>query len=122
MVKDGVSLNDVITKCKFVRDQRAHVEKMVKLLNNEFQPSYDVPDTKYDCRLLETLTEETATPSSTIEKLLEIDNLKKRLEKQIEMEINGEIKVLNIAKQNISSPNITHWVNFKIFLIHKFYE
>lgn len=110
MEKDKISINDVITKSVFVQDQRKFVEKMVKLLNENFQPVYDLPDTKYDCTLLNNLTEESATPKSTIEGLLTYDDLEARLKKQIKIETEGQITIRNISKENKTTNDENYFV------------
>lgn len=112
MIKDDISLNDVTTKSLFMSDQRLLVEKMAKLLDNQFEPVFEEPDTSYDCRLLKDLSKDDGTPSSTIEGLLTMDDLKSRLEKQIEMEIDGQVVVKNIAKSKLSKESVDYWVRF----------
>ncbi|OXU27705.1 hypothetical protein TSAR_015466, partial [Trichomalopsis sarcophagae] len=97
MQNDRISLNDVMTKTTFVRDQRLFVDKMVKLINSEFEP-----------RLLENMTDVNNTPSSSVVDLLTTKEIERRLKKQIEMEIDGQVTVRNIAKKN-STQNVNHW-------------
>ena len=79
MLSDQISLNDIMTKSIFLRDERVYAEKMVKFLNSNFNPIYKISDKSYDCNLLRNFNEENATPSSTVENLLTISDLKKRL-------------------------------------------
>lgn len=120
MIGDGISLNDVITKSVFVRDQRAFVQKMVKLLDDQFVPIYKLPDTRYDCRLLQRLSEETATPASPIEGLMTLSEIEDRLKKQMAVEIDGQVTVRNISIQNASMKNFTHWVSFRFHFFYQF--
>ncbi|XP_031781389.1 DNA-directed RNA polymerase, mitochondrial isoform X2 [Nasonia vitripennis] len=108
MQNDRISLNDVMTKTTFVRDQRLFVDKMAKLINSEFEPRYGMIDTTYNCRLLENMTDVNNTPSSSVGELLTTKEIERRLKKQIEMEIDGQVTVRNIAKKN-STQNVNHW-------------
>ncbi|XP_023247852.1 DNA-directed RNA polymerase, mitochondrial isoform X2 [Copidosoma floridanum] len=110
MRNDNVTLNDIVTKSIFLRDQRKYVENTVKLLNKDFQPVYDdILDTTYDCRILEKLSEDSATPSSTVGKLLSLSDLETRLHKQIKTEMEGHVTVKNISKKNSSVKNDAFW-------------
>ncbi|XP_058805084.1 DNA-directed RNA polymerase, mitochondrial isoform X3 [Phymastichus coffea] len=111
MIKDGISFNDIITKSMFFHDQRVFVEDVIKLLGNQFKPTYSTPDTRYDCRLLERLNEEETTPSSTVEGLLKLSDLEDRLKKQIKAEIDGELVVKNISKQKVTSHSVKFYRN-----------
>lgn len=112
MTSDNISLNDVWTKSFYIFDERSLVEKMVKLLNDRFEPTYEFPDISYDCRLLENFSKNNGTPSSTVYGLLNKIDLKDRLEKQIQMEIDGQVTVQNIVKPKVSKESLDYWVRF----------
>ncbi|XP_023314226.1 DNA-directed RNA polymerase, mitochondrial [Trichogramma pretiosum] len=105
MLIDNISLNDVITKSIFLNDQKSYVDKAAKLLDPNFIPTYEFPDTSYNCKLLQKFDETSATPSSTVDNFT-IDELKIRLEKQIEAEINGLVSVKNIALHKDPDRNV----------------
>lgn len=111
MVKDNASFNDVMTKSVFVRDQRTIVENVVKLLDERFEAIYNKPATSYDCRLLDTLKQEDATPSCTAEGLLQLSDYEDRLKKQIKAEIDGQVVVENISRRKITNHNVKFYVS-----------
>ncbi|KAJ8672843.1 hypothetical protein QAD02_004103 [Eretmocerus hayati] len=111
MAKDGISTNDVWTTSVFVLDQRKYVEEMILLHDDKFRPSYPVPDLDYDCRLLKNLDQATATPSSTVHGLLSLNDFKDLVEKQIEMEVHGQVTVRNISQKSLHAHNVLPWRN-----------
>lgn len=112
MSKDNVTLNDILTKSVFIKNQRQIVQAMVKLLDKQFVPKYEELDKSYNCKLFNHIQRENTTPKSTVESLFHIDDLKERLKEQLKAEISGQVIVKNISNQNFSNKKIQHWVNF----------
>lgn len=53
----GISLNDIMDKSKFMRDQREYVLCAIRRVQSSFTPKYTPPDLSYSNKLLETLNE-----------------------------------------------------------------
>lgn len=53
----GISLNDIMDKSKFIRDQREFVLCAIRRIQSNFIPKYTPPDLSYSNNLLETLNE-----------------------------------------------------------------
>ncbi|XP_011504783.1 PREDICTED: DNA-directed RNA polymerase, mitochondrial [Ceratosolen solmsi marchali] len=100
LIHNGISLNDVVTKSIFVNDQRMYVEKVAKMLDNQFQPVYSIPDLSYDCTLLTNFTKNKSVLPSTVENLVAYDDVTKLLKKQIKMELDGLTTIYSIAKRS----------------------
>ncbi|KPJ13503.1 hypothetical protein RR48_07083 [Papilio machaon] len=105
---NGIILNDLLDKTKFVYDQREVVLNAIRRLQPDFVPSYTPPVLDYDCPLLEKLklsdtTNRKGLLTSPAEGLLSLEDMKKKGQIQLDMEINGEIEVQNIAAQDVET-------------------
>lgn len=53
----GISLNDIMDKSKFIRDQRDYVLCAIRRIQASFKPEYTPPELAYSNKLVETLNE-----------------------------------------------------------------
>ncbi|CAK1587142.1 unnamed protein product [Parnassius mnemosyne] len=98
----SMTINDLLDKSKFVYDQREVVLKAIHRIQPQFKPVYTPPVLDYDCPLLEKLKlSDTSNRQglyiSPAEGLLSLEEMKRMGQIQLDMEINGEIEVQNIA-------------------------
>ncbi|XP_049876277.1 DNA-directed RNA polymerase, mitochondrial [Pectinophora gossypiella] len=111
MQDKNIILNDLLDKTKFLYDQREVVLKAVRRIDPNFEPQYTPPVLDYDCPLLDKLklTEvenRRGLLSSPAEGLLSIEDMKEQGRKQLEVEIKGDIEVLNIDVKDDASPSV----------------
>ncbi|KPI99844.1 DNA-directed RNA polymerase, mitochondrial [Papilio xuthus] len=111
MQETGITLNDLLDKTKFVYDQREVVLTAIRRLQPDFEPSYTPPVLDYDCPLLEKLklsdtTNRKGLLTSPAEGLLGLEDMKKKGQMQLDMEITGEIEVQNIAVQDVETDSV----------------
>lgn len=112
----GVTLNDLLNKSKFLYDQREVVLKAVRRLDPDFTPVYTAPELDYVCPLLENLKldqieDRIGLFESPAEGLLTVEELKQRVKKQLEIEIKGEIEVKNIDVKDETSETVNLYVS-----------
>ncbi|XP_043277572.1 DNA-directed RNA polymerase, mitochondrial [Venturia canescens] len=97
MKENGITFNDIVKSTTFLRDQRKHTMKAIKILQPDFKPIDDVPDFSYDCRLLKNIQFGKARPDSSAAKdLLTLADLKNKLSEQLKLEIQGDVVVKSI--------------------------
>ncbi|CAK1555600.1 unnamed protein product [Leptosia nina] len=104
----GISLNDLLDKSKFLFDQRETVLEAIRLIEPNFEPKYTLPPLDYDCPLLDRIKLDKVDNrkglfTSPAEGLLTLDELKAIGKEQIQMEIDSEIEVENIALKDDES-------------------
>lgn len=107
MSEEGISLNNLFEKCKFLGDQRELLlDGLVKLYPN-FKPEVKLPDLCYSCSLLKKLNEEKSTLlRSPVEGLFSADQLKQFSQEQLQHEIQGTVMIKSVEKRPDTSPFI----------------
>lgn len=115
-------MNDLLDKAKFVYDQREIVQRAIRRIEPQFEPSYTPPILDYDCPLLEKLklsdsTNRQGLLASPAKGLLTLEDMKNKGQMQLDMEMNGEIEVQNIAVQDEETDSVKLYVRYiKIYL------
>ncbi|XP_068617783.1 DNA-directed RNA polymerase, mitochondrial [Battus philenor] len=111
MQEKGITLNDLLDKSKFIYDQREMVLKAVRRIQPQFEPCYTPPDLDYNCPLLEKLnltdmTNRQGLLTSPADGLLSLEEMRKKGEVQLDMELDGEIEVQNIAVEDVETETV----------------
>ncbi|CAG4960033.1 unnamed protein product [Parnassius apollo] len=107
----GMTVNDLLDKSKFVYDQREVVFNAIHRIQPQFKPVYTPPVLDYDCPLLEKLklsdtSNRQGLHISPAEGLLSLEEMKKIGQIQLNMEINGDIEVQNIAVKDDETDTV----------------
>ncbi|XP_023945104.2 DNA-directed RNA polymerase, mitochondrial [Bicyclus anynana] len=111
MQEKGLTLNDLLDKTKFLRNQRDMVLKAVRRLDPHYEPNYTPPVLDYDCPLLDKIRLDNVDNrkglmTSPAHGLLTLEDLRAKGKEQLAMEITGEIEVQNIAVKDKPTKNV----------------
>lgn len=111
----GITLNDLLDKSKFLLDQRETVLKAIRIIEPLFEPVYTPPALDYNCSLLEGLNlnvhgNRDGLAMSPAEGVLSLQDLEERAKRQLETEIKGEIEVKNIDFKDDPSDIVKEYV------------
>lgn len=113
----GISLNDLLDKSKFVKDQRETVLEAIRTIDPFFEPVYTPSVLDYECPLLEKLKLQdidkirAGLNTSPAEGVLDLEQLKLQVKKQFEIEITGMIEVQNIDTKSDPSDTVKLYVS-----------
>lgn len=118
----GITVNDLLDKSKFLYDQRETVLRAIQRLDPNFEPQYTPPLLDYNCPLLEKLTLDNIENRKGLLKspakgLLSLEELNAKGVEQLEMEMAGEIEVENIAVKDKESEPVRLYVGVKFYVI-----
>ncbi|CAH2250120.1 jg6847 [Pararge aegeria aegeria] len=111
MQEQGLTLNDLLDKTKFLHNQREMVLKAVRRLDPHYEPNYTPPELDYDCPLLDRIRLDNVENrkglmTSPAKGLLTLEDLKLKGKEQLAMEMAGEIEVQNIAVKEEATTNV----------------
>lgn len=96
MHENEISLNDVLTRPKFVNDQYENVLKIARMFDANFTPNFQRGIMNYSCHLLSDIFVN-RNFESPAKGLFELNDLKERAKKQYEIESMGEVEIKNIS-------------------------
>lgn len=107
MEQNGITFDNVVKIPKYLRDQRKHTIKGIKLLQPDFKPVDDIHDYSYDCHLLKNINlAQTRPDSSPAKDLFNLPELKERLSEQVQYEVRGDVVVKSIHKTDVLKSSV----------------
>uniref|UniRef100_A0A7G3AR83 DNA-directed RNA polymerase n=1 Tax=Lutzomyia longipalpis TaxID=7200 RepID=A0A7G3AR83_LUTLO len=108
----GISLNDIMDRSKFLGDQREIVLDTIHRLEPNFVPTYTPPVLTYSNELLNSLNEnipgieeKVQMPKVPKERA---EEMKKLMQEQLDIEMRGYLSVKNIEKFPEPTPQVLH--------------
>lgn len=101
MTTQGISYDEVMNKADFVSDQREVILSVIRKVHPDYIPTYQHPDVQYTCGLLENLNcpeqlipmNKNREDTELYKRLFTGDQLKEFTRKQLEIEMDGYVKV-----------------------------
>lgn len=116
MHENEISLNDVLTRPKFVNDQYENVLKIARMFDANFTPNFQRGIMNYSCHLLSDIFVN-RNFESPAKGLFELNDLKERAKKQYEIESLGEVEIKNISMNIEPTESILEAVSFEKFFL-----
>ncbi|XP_043674513.1 DNA-directed RNA polymerase, mitochondrial [Vespula pensylvanica] len=97
MINNGISFHDIFNNSKFRVHQPENILKTIRMFQPEYQPEYTVPQTSYNCKLLNNINEINSR-ENPVEGLLSFEQLKNSLNMQMKQESQYIVPIKSIEK------------------------
>lgn len=113
----GIHLNDLVDKTKFLYDQHEVVLQAIRRLQPGFEPHYTPPVLNYECSLLNNLNEpqnRLGLKNCPAEGLLSVEEILKEAQEQLEIEIKGDIEIKNIDSRDELTESVKFCVSITL--------
>lgn len=101
MRDEGISCNDIFEQTKWKLDSREVVLNAIRAVQPQFIPKETMPDTDYNCTLVNHLNDNPKTLVSPAESMFSVGELNNLFKKQLEMEKTTFVKVKSIEKTRL---------------------
>ncbi|XP_014294604.1 DNA-directed RNA polymerase, mitochondrial [Halyomorpha halys] len=106
MRDEGISCNDIFEQTKWKLDSREVVLSAIRAVQPQFTPKVKMPDTEYNCTLINHLNEKPEKLVSPAESIFSVEQLNNLYKEQLEMEKKTIVRVQSIEKPQLEKDTL----------------